>query len=714
MDRSLFDLNPNPVIIYDKDSLAVLEANKAFREKYGYQRKELKELTLYKLRPKEAFDELDQVLKQREEDGTNKTGVVRHCAKDGTLFYVMVSCHPYEYEEQDCRMAFIYDVTERVEAEQKAQQAYFELSHHVNESPLAMIKWDAQFNIIEWSPRAHDILGYSEEEVMGKTPRFFRFHKIKDRIIVKENISKILAGEKDRVKFDVKIYNREDVLIDLRIHGSALRNEQENLISVLTLIEDLTEQRKAEVKYQRLFENANDGIFLMKGAQFIECNDRVAEIYGCEKEDILGATPIDFSPVLQPDGQESSDKAMRKINKALDGEPQVFEWKHLKKNGMPIAVEVSLNRLKLSDDVYVQAIVRDLTEQKKAQDKLRRSEELFRKLFLKAPGALLMVDKENRVQMVNQSFENLFGYTEDELLDKDIDKVIVAEKEYDSAPRMPGKEFRDGKFYKDVVRYTKEGEPRDILLGAIPVFLDDEPIAGFGIYIDITEQKESERKLKQSLEEKQVMLEEIHHRVKNNLAIISGMLQLQAFETENKQTRNALNDGQLRIQSIGIVHELLYQSESFVDISFKEYIVKLIDTIKNTLPFDHQHIDINIETGDVSLDINQAIPSAILINELVTNAYKHAFEGETQGTIEIILEEKGKDIYIRVRDDGIGLPENFDINEYSSIGMNLVQTLTTQLDGSLQYHSDKGTEFCVVFEKKRGNNLHLINGEKDI
>lgn len=704
MDRFLFDLNPNPILIYEWESLRILEANKAFREKYGYTEQEVSSLTIKDIRPEEALDELQEALDQINEEGISETNLVRHLSKEGEVFYVNVSSHDYDYADRDARIVQIHDITDRVEAEQRAMKAFAELNHHVNESPLAMVKWDEQFRVIEWSQRAQEIMGFTKEQVLGRTPRFLRFHESVDRSVVERNIEGVLSGERDKAKFDIKVYNRDGVLVHLRVHGSALRDEKDELISVLTFMENLTEQKKTEHKYQRLFENANDGIFMMLGEQFVECNEQVLNIYGCSaKDEILGKTPIDFSPEHQPDGEKSSTKARRKINKALDGQPQVFEWKHIQKDGTLIDTEVSLNRLELGDDIYVQAIVRDLTEQKKAQEQLRRSEELFRKLFLKAPGALLMVDSENRVKMVNQSFENLFGYSEEELLGKDIDTVIVSEEEYNTAPRMPGNEFREGKFYKDVVRYTKSGQPRDILLGAIPVYLDDEPIAGFGIYIDITEQKENQRKLQQSVEEKQVLLEEIHHRVKNNLAIISGFLQLQAFEIEDEKTKEVLNDSQLRIQSIAIVHEMLYQSENFVDISFETYVQRLINTVKNTLPLDHQHINIEIDAADVSLDINQAIPCAILINELVTNSYKHAFKEKEEGTIWIQLQKDAELIYLEVRDNGMGLPENFSIEEQSSIGMNLIQTLTEQLNGELNVTSEVGGCFKVSFKKTHRN-----------
>ncbi|MDZ7682251.1 MAG: histidine kinase dimerization/phosphoacceptor domain -containing protein [Fodinibius sp.] len=188
---------------------------------------------------------------------------------------------------------------------------------------------------------------------------------------------------------------------------------------------------------------------------------------------------------------------------------------------------------------------------------------------------------------------------------------------------------------------------------------------------------------------KQVLLKEIRHRVKNNLAIISGFLQLQAFEIEEEKTIEVLNDSRLRIQSIAIVHEMLYQSKNFADISFETCVERLIDTVKKTLPLDHQYINLEIDAGDVSLDMNQAIPCAILINELVTNAFKHAFGEQEEGTIWVELSERDNHITVIVRDDGVGLPENFSVKEHSTIGMNLIKTLTQQLEGTLDVKIQK-------------------------
>ncbi|NGP88211.1 PAS domain S-box protein [Fodinibius halophilus] len=704
MDQFLFDVNPNPILIYEKGTLQILSANKSFQKKYEYSRDELTSLTIEDIRLADRKEELYKAL----ENNNREPKSVHHQSKNGESFYVNLSSHDFNYEDKEARMVFIHDVTDRVIAENRAKSAFDELNHHVKESPLAMIKWDADFKVIKWSQRSREIMGYTEEQVIGKTPLFFRYKDAEDRAVVEQKIEEIKSAKTDKVVFNTRMLNNEGEVIYLRVHGSALRDEEGELVSVLTFMENITEVMKTKHKYQRLFENANDGFLLLSGEEFIECNKEILNIYGCStKEEVLGKSLEQFSPDRQPDNQKSKVQARNKVNEALAGHPQVFEWQHQKKDGSLVSTEVSLNKMELGGEKYVQAIVRDLTEQKKAKEKIRRHEEMFHKLFLNAPSAMVMVDSENRVKMTNQSFEKLFGFKEEELLGRDIDAIIVPEGDSE-VPRFPGKRFVEGRFFEDVIRYTKGGEAKDILLAAIPVILDGEPIAGFGIYIDMTERKENERKLQQSVKEKQVLLEEIHHRVKNNLAIISGFLQLQAFEIEDTKTKEVLSDSQLRIQSIAIVHEMLYQSDDFADISFETYVKRLIKTVEQTLPLDYQHIDIEISAPDVALDINQAIPCAILINELVTNAYKHAFKGRKTGKIWISLEQNADLINLEVRDDGVGLPDDFNISDQNSIGMNLIQTLTQQLDGNLSVDSKDGSSFKVCFQKTNRNEEHQL------
>lgn len=321
-----------------------------------------------------------------------------------------------------------------------------------------------------------------------------------------------------------------------------------------------------------------------------------------------------------------------------------------------------------------------------------------------------MVDTENRVLMANESFEELFGYTEEELIGKDIDALIVPEDEYDVAPKMPGTDFRNERVYTERIRKTKNGETIHVLLGAIPVYLDDEPLAGFGIYVDITERKKAERDLVESLKEKEVLLKEIHHRVKNNLAIISALLELQSFKEEEESVRKALSDSLLRIKTMALVHETLYQTENFSNLEFSYYVEKLVKLNVHAFESSGIEVSVDFDIDDIELNINQAVPSALIINELVSNSMKYAFCGRKKGSIGVSAEQEGKRITFCVKDDGVGLPENFDHRDFNSLGMTLVEQLVTQLEGEISFENREGARVCFSFEKgkSQGSSSHFL------
>ncbi|MDZ7772648.1 MAG: histidine kinase dimerization/phosphoacceptor domain -containing protein [Balneolaceae bacterium] len=212
--------------------------------------------------------------------------------------------------------------------------------------------------------------------------------------------------------------------------------------------------------------------------------------------------------------------------------------------------------------------------------------------------------------------------------------------------------------------------------------------------------KNIEDDLKKSLDEKQLLLSEIHHRVKNNLAIVSGLLELQLEEKEDPQLRHALKDSQRRIHSMAMIHEQLYTSEDFSDVGFKEYLGSLLGSIRRTYGEEGERITLVTHIGDVRLDLDRAIPMGLVVTELVSNAFKHAYTAREAGAVTVELEEKDGEIRLRVADDGSGLPGDFDLEQTSSLGMKLVETLSTQLNGSLTCRNmEKGCEFLVAFPR---------------
>jgi len=219
-----------------------------------------------------------------------------------------------------------------------------------------------------------------------------------------------------------------------------------------------------------------------------------------------------------------------------------------------------------------------------------------------------------------------------------------------------------------------------------------------GIMKDITERKRAEEKIKTSLREKEVMLREIHHRVKNNMQIIISLLRLQSTNTKNKKMQEAFKESQNRIHSMSLIHEKLYQSKDLARIDFAYYIRGLIVHLFQSYRVDTNLISLKTYVEDIYLDINRAIPCGLIINELVTNSIKHAFPGGKKGEISVRLHlnKQGK-IALVVSDNGVGFPEDIDFLNIKSLGMQLVNDLTQQLEGTIEFDRKGGTTFNIVF-----------------
>ena len=426
-------------------------------------------------------------------------------------------------------------------------------------------------------------------------------------------------------------------------------------------------------------------------------NQNLLDQTGYTEEEMQQITPDVFF------GEEELDVVQKEIGKVFELGQSEVESKLKTKDGEKIPYYLTGKLFKQDGDNYLLGVGHDMSEQVKAREKLRRSEKLFRNMFLNAPAGIVMVDPENKVLDINESFENMFGFSEKELKGKDIDKVIVPEEERGKAPRMPLKEYATESFNREAKRLTKNGDPIDVFIAAIPVYVDEEPIAGFGMYIDITEEKQHEQEITSSLKEKKVMLKEIHHRVKNNLAIVSGLLQLQMYESDDPMVRDTLEESERRIQTMALIHEQLYNSDSLGSISCDTYIGDLLETIRNTIG-SNQDVNVNTDIGSIELDIKQAVPFALLINEVVTNSFKHAFSSENENkTITVRISEEHWHVQAHLSDNGKGLPDDLDPEMSETLGMSLIDNFAQQLEAEWDMGSDNGTYVDLQFSIDREN-----------
>jgi PAS domain S-box-containing protein len=219
-----------------------------------------------------------------------------------------------------------------------------------------------------------------------------------------------------------------------------------------------------------------------------------------------------------------------------------------------------------------------------------------------------------------------------------------------------------------------------------------------GTIQDITERNQAEEQIKASLKEKEVLLKEIHHRVKNNMQIISSLLNLQSgYIRDNKEALEMFQETQNRIRSMALIHEKLYQSKDLSRVNFAEYIQSLATQLFHSFAANSHVITLKVDVDDVFLAIDRAIPCGLIINELVSNSLKHAFPAGKEGEIRIGFHSDDNEFTLIVSDTGVGFPKDLDFRNTESLGLELVVTLTDQVGGTIELHSNAGTEWKIIF-----------------
>ncbi|WP_321423316.1 histidine kinase dimerization/phosphoacceptor domain -containing protein [uncultured Methanobacterium sp.] len=244
------------------------------------------------------------------------------------------------------------------------------------------------------------------------------------------------------------------------------------------------------------------------------------------------------------------------------------------------------------------------------------------------------------------------------------------------------------------------GEYKWILDMAMPFYDLDENFAGYiGSCYDIAKQKELVNQIEKSLEEKELLLKEIHHRVKNNLMIISSLLNLQSRYIEDKKYKDIFQESQNRAKSMALIHERLYRSADLKKIDFGDYIRTLANDLFHTYISDPSSIQMVMDIEEVRLDINTAIPLGLIVNELISNSMKHAFPDGMKGKININFHLKDDEFILTVRDNGVGFPKDLDYKNTESLGLQIINSLTDQIDGTLEFNGVHGTEFKIIFKE---------------
>jgi len=256
-------------------------------------------------------------------------------------------------------------------------------------------------------------------------------------------------------------------------------------------------------------------------------------------------------------------------------------------------------------------------------------------------------------------------------------------------------------FSTEMMFASKSGVDFFLHVEAQPMFSDKGAFSNFIIVgADLTENKKNELLISRSLKEKEILLAEIHHRVKNNLAIVSSLLQLQMLYSDDERIRSLMKESQSRLKSMALVHEKLYEGGDLTLVNFGQYISEISDHIRSAYPNNGVDLDVQFNVNDIRLNIAQAVPCGLIMNEVLTNCFKYAFVGRLTGSVHINFEEKGDYFVLEIIDNGIGLPSDYNIAKVKSLGITLIRTLTSQIKGTFDISSKNGTRVVITFPKQ--------------
>jgi PAS domain S-box-containing protein len=459
------------------------------------------------------------------------------------------------------------------------------------------------------------------------------------------------------------------------------------------------EIRKSEGRYRTILEDIEDGYYEVDlEGNLVFFNDALCRIYGYSSDELMGMNNREYT------SPETSRKAFKIFNEVyITGKPsKVFDWELIKKDGSKIYVEISVSLIRDTGGVGTgfRGIVRDISERKRAEETLRESENRYRAIFDGSLNLIYLHDFEGNFLDANDAALRSLGYNREEVSSITIKDLLSPDQQQKAYEQIVNILENTGK--SEIMEYqlrTKKGNTIVVEISAAPLYRDGKPYAILGVARDITERKLDEERMLASLREKEALLREIHHRVKNNLQVISSLMGLQSTHIgKGQNAQTALGDMQNRIKSMAIVHEKLYQSENFAGIDFGEYIASIAESISLSLLMGEGRIRLITDAESVTLGIDEAVPCGLILNELITNAVKHAFPADRAGRITAGIRKSGDGLVtIFVGDDGVGLSADYNIDSAATLGIRLVQILTKQLDGTMTIGHDKGTEFRISF-----------------
>ena len=517
-------------------------------------------------------------------------------------------------------------------------------------------------------------------------------------------------------KIEMEFMRKDGSMLLAETQINIMRDDSGNAIGFLGVGRDITERRaiensfmESERRMREMLENIQLlTVMIDSGGRIIFCNDYFLKVCGWRREEVLNKSWFDiFSP---PDSDEKEDMFSLLL---ADGTPLHYESVLVTREGKPRTIlwNNTVMRDTRGGRIGITSIGIDITEKKIAETELRESERKFRMLIEQSIEGIVLVDDNGFIEEWNRAVEEITGMARSSVIGAvawDVFFRLLPVRNQTAENQQRVKEMYDRFINGDdsflnkpveTMILSENNEERNICLTIFPIVAETGGNRLGVIISDITARKKAENSIRSSLEEKEILLKEIHHRVKNNLQIISSLLHLQESYIRDRDDAEIFRDSRNRIKTMAMIHEKLYQSKEFSRLDFTSYVRSLGAGLFTAYGASVDRISLSIEIDDVSLDIDSSISCGLLINELLSNALKYAFPDGRRGTISVILRQTEGEYRLCVRDDGVGFPDDFSVNSAETLGLRLVRAMVDQLHGDMRVTKGEngGVEYDIRF-----------------
>jgi PAS domain S-box-containing protein len=525
-----------------------------------------------------------------------------------------------------------------------------------------------------------------------------------------KQLNQLLKGDILNYQIEKRVIKKDDSIIWIHITRSLIKQNEKQPI-IFTVIEDVNLKKRTEniltqafENYKNLAENSPDIIYRFdRNLNCLYTNPSVSRISGRGPEERIGRNLSDFA---KPEQFTAWQKRFEKVieTKKREYYQDILRTLEGEKTIETIFVpEFDLER----NITSFLTLSRDITERIHAQEEIQRKNILLEKILDNIPAGVWIIDEKGSLMMYNKACELIWGGVENLSIRK---KPQLNAWWADTGKKIEDNEWGSYKAYtqgetslNEIINIeTSNGIKKTIMNSAVPMFDNNKKIIGVVVINqDISKLMKIENDLKNSLAEKEMLMKEIHHRVKNNFQIIASLLNLQRTSVKNRNIEDVLLESQNRINSMAILHEKLYKSKNFQKINFAVYLKGLIKSLESSYKTGEKDISLIFDIDELFVSTDYAINLGLIINELVSNSLKHAFKDKNKGTVAIFLKKEKNDLQLTVKDDGVGISKEFDIKNTESLGMLLINSFVEQIKGKTELNCECGTEFKIVFPKER-------------